>query len=375
MKFVFASDSFKGSLTSTQICLLLQEEAARVFPEAECVSVPIADGGEGTLEAIEALGGDACERLSIMAHDGIMGPVRCNVLLRGAEAFVEAASTCGLALLSDTDRDPLLTTSFGVGESIGHALFHGCTHITVGLGGSCMNDGGMGCLRALGVRFFDDAGEELMCNGKALERVARIDESGLIPQAREATFTLMCDVTNPLLGEQGATRVFGPQKGADAVAVERLEAGMRHFADVIARTHPCVDFSTPGYGAAGGLGMALSVFLGARMQPGIEVLLEWADFDRTIADADLVVTGEGQLDGQSLDGKAVSGVFLHAKHAGVPVAVLCGTSLLDEDQVRNLGVYRVMQTSAGVALAQAIDRAEDLYRATACKLFEALPGF
>lgn len=370
MKFVFASDSFKGTLSSVQICSLLQEAATEAFPEAECVLVPIADGGGGTLDALAAA--RPGQLVSIVANNGLMKRIRCKILICGDEAFVESASMCGLVHIPEDERDPLRTSSSGVGECIAHALYHGCRHITVGLGDSCMNDGGMGCMRALGVRFYDAEGRDLAGNGRNMERIARIDESGLIPQAREATFTLMNDVTNPLLGPMGATYIFGPQKGADAAALEHLEAGMRHYADVLLETHPGVDFDTPGYGAAGGLGMALSVFLGARIESGIETLLQFVNFDSLLAGADLVVTGEGQLDGQSLRGKVVSGVAAHAQRVGVPVAVICGRSKLDESQVAGLGVERVIETGAGLPPEEAMTRAGETYRRAAHDLFASL---
>ena len=370
MKFVFASDSFKGTLSSVQTCSLLQEAALEAFPSAECVSVPIADGGGGTLDALAVA--RPGQLVSIIANNGLMKPIRCKILICGDEAFVESASMCGLVHIPEEDRDPLQTSSSGVGECIAHALYHGCKHITVGLGDSCMNDGGMGCMRALGVRFYDEAGRDLVGNGKNMERIACIDESGLIPQAREATFTLMNDVTNPLLGPTGATYVFGRQKGADDAALERLEAGMRHYADVLHESHPEIDFDTPGYGAAGGLAMGLAVFLGAQIESGVETLLQWVDFDGLLQGADLVVTGEGQLDGQSLRGKVVSGVAAHAHKAGVPVAVICGRSLLDENQVAGLGVLHVIETGAGLSPEEAMARAQETYTRAARSLFASL---
>ena len=370
MKIVFASDSFKGSLSSERICALLEEAAAESLPSAECVSLRMADGGEGTLDAISSV--RPGEVLSLYVHDGLMRPLRSGVYLCDDEAFVEAAATCGLALLKPEECNPLDTTSYGVGECIGHALHHGCTRIAVGLGGSCTNDGGMGCLRALGMRFYDKAGQELMGRGADLADVASIDESGLFPQVREASFTIMSDVTNPLLGPNGATHVFARQKGATDKTITQLEAGMNAFADVVAKTHPSVDFATPGYGAAGGLGMALSVFLGARVNSGIETLLAAVDFDALIADADLVVTGEGQLDGQSLRGKVISGVSDHAKRAGVPVAAICGRVSLAGEQLRALGLKCIIEAGAGQTIEQAMNNAEENYRRAARELFASL---
>ena len=370
MKLICASDSFKGSLSSERIGELLGQAAREAFPSVEFVPFRMADGGEGTLEAIRAV--RSGEYLPLYVHDARMRPLRSGIFLCGDEAFVEAASTCGLAKLDTCDRNPLETSSYGVGECISHALAHRCTNINVGLGGSCTNDGGMGCLRALGVRFFDEDGNELVGFGADLARVARIDESGLYPLVHEATFTIMSDVTNPLLGPNGATYVFGPQKGAGSKMLERLESGMAHFTEVIAATHPNADFDTPGYGAAGGLGMALSVFLGAQMASGVEEVLAAVGFDSALEGADLVVTGEGQLDEQSLQGKVVSGVVAHARNAGVPVAALCGSIALGSDRIAELGLALAEDISEGQTQEYAMAHAEENYLRAARTLFNGL---
>lgn len=370
MKLVFASDSFKGSLSSAKIAELLETAAREILPDAVCVSFPIADGGEGTIDAIaHAISG---ERVSFSAHDGLMRPAQGEVFIRDDNAFVEAASTCGLALLENDERDALVTSSYGVGECIRFALDRGSNAVAIGLGGSCTNDGGMGCMRALGIRFFDTSGAELLGCGADLAAIAKIDESGLHPRAKEAAFTIMSDVDNPLLGPQGATHVFGPQKGADKAAVESLESGMRHFATAIAVNHPNTDFSTAGFGAAGGLGMALSVFLGARIRPGIDELLDLTRFDSIITGAELVVTGEGRLDKQSLRGKTISGIAARARHAGVPCAAICGSVALDSNGLRELSISCVIDASEGQAPDVAMKHAEECYLKAARKLMSTL---
>jgi len=368
MKFVFASDSFKGSLSSGEIGKLLEDEASRVFPSAELVTLPMADGGEGTLDAIRSV--RSGEDVALHAQDGLGRSRKTKFFISDGEAFIESAAICGLAKVDPNELDPFVATSSGVGACIGHALLRGCRRITVGLGGTCTNDGGMGCLRALGIRFFDRNGRELAGCGADLSRVASIDESTLLAQARDAEITVMCDVTNPLLGQNGATRTFAPQKGADAAAVGQLESGMRNFADVIARTHPRVNFDTPGYGAAGGLGMALSVFLGAKMRSGIETMLDWLRFDEALEGADLVVTGEGRLDEQSLHGKAISGVARRAQREGVPVAAICGRVRLDREQIEKLGLEAAIESGAGQDDEHALSHAEENYRRAARQLFE-----
>ena len=370
MKFVFASDSFKGSLSSARICALLKAAAREVFPDAECVACVVADGGEGTLDALSRA--SAGKRITFSTHDGLMHPLTSEIFICDGTAYVEAASTCGLTLLDDAERNPLATTSYGVGESIRFALDQGCDEIAIGLGGSCTNDGGMGCLRALGVRFFDASGYELAGCGADLEAVARIDASNLHPLVQSTQFTIMSDVDNPLLGPNGATWVFGRQKGAGDAELERLESGMNNFARVIAGAYPKANFDTPGFGAAGGLGMALSVFLGAHIRSGVEELLRLINIDKALEGADLVVTGEGKLDMQSLQGKAIGGVAAHARRAGVPVVALCGTVELDESHFGGLGLSSVIDVSEGQTLAHALARAEENYLAAARSLFASL---
>ncbi len=369
MKFVFTSDSFKGSLASREIGELLEVAAREVFPSCECIVLPIADGGEGTLDAISGIRDG--KRCPLQVHDGLMRPVDAEVFLCGDSAFIEAAASCGLTLLENAERNPLASSSYGVGECVRFALEQGCTSITIGLGGSCTNDGGMGCLRALGIRFLDVEGHALNGCGADLERVAKIDESALFRRVREASFTIMNDVDNPLLGPTGATYTFGPQKGADTQMLKQLEAGMQSFADIVAVNHPEADFSTPGFGAAGGLGMALSVFLNASIHPGIEELLTWLDFDETAKDADLVITGEGKLDAQSLHGKVVSGIATHASKLGIPVIALCGSVELEERDLCNAGISRAIAISKDQPLEEAMANARQNYLEAARRLFSS----
>lgn len=371
MKFVFASDSFKGTLSSARICQLLEQAVRESFPTAECVSLPIADGGEGTLDAIASV--KSGQRVRINSHDGLMRPIECDVFVSGDSAFVEAAQPCGLALLDEDERNPLATSSYGAGECIAHALDAGCKRITIGLGGSCTNDGGMGCLRALGARFFDRQGNELPGRGADLAQTSNIDISALRQRIADAQFSIMGDVRNPLLGPNGATYVFGPQKGADTTMLEQLESGMRTYANAVQHAvADSIDFSTPGYGAAGGLGMALCVFLNAEMTSGIETLLQWIDFDELVADADLVITGEGCLDSQSLEGKVIDGIVSHASRQDVPVAAICGSIELDGAKMRSIGLATVLETSSGTPVEYAIAHAEETYLNTARRLFKTL---
>ena len=370
MKFLFASDSFKGSLTSSQTAQLLARAAKEVFgPQIEYDAVPVADGGEGTAAAvIEAQHGSWMEA-------AVHGPLMENVTARYGKlddhrAILEMAAASGLPLVPAARRDPLRTTSYGTGEMIRHALDAGFTDLSIAIGGSATNDGGMGCARALGIRFLDDEGYELEGRGEDLERVRKIDVSGLDPRIREAKITVMCDVTNPLCGPDGATRTFGAQKGADAAALDRLEKGMVNYRDVIRREFGTDPDAIPGAGAAGGLGTALMVFLSGNMKSGITAVLDLIDFDSRLEGTDLVITGEGRTDWQSCFGKVMQGVGERAKEHGVPAAGLCGSLGPGAMQICEHGIDSLITTvDAPMPLEEALDRAEELYYQGAVRMF------
>ena len=368
MKLIFASDSFKGSLTSEKTIGLLAKAAEEVFPGCTYAGVPVADGGEGTTDAVvRARGG---QLLSVPVHGPLMEPEEAAFgLLDGGEAILEMAAASGLPLVPAELRNPLETTTLGTGELVKAALDAGCRRISIAIGGSATNDGGMGLARALGVRFLDENGEELPGRGKDLERVKTIDVSGLDPRVKDAAFTVMCDVTNPLCGEHGATRTFGPQKGAGPEAVERLEAGMVNYRDVIRAQFGIDPDAIPGSGSAGGLGAALLVFLGAKLQSGITTVLDLIGFDELLAGADLVITGEGRTDWQSAFGKVLQGVGDRAKAAGVPAAALCGSLGKGYEEIYTHGICSLVTTVDGpMELAEAMERAEELYYKGALRL-------
>lgn len=320
---LFASDSFKGSLGSGDVARILGEELQRVWPDATCSSLFVGDGGEGTLEAIVASTGGATERVTVEGPYG--EPVEADIVVTGdGRAVLEAASANGLPLVEPAKRDPALTSNAGVGQLILAALDRGCRDITLGVGGSSTNDGGMSCLRALGVRFLDEYGAELAGTGADLERVSSIDASGLDPRIAECGFRVMCDVSNPLYGPKGATYTFGPQKGGTPDQLAVLDRGMENYARVVARTLGVDRSAEPGTGAAGGLSFGLLAFCHAELMPGIECVLDLIGFDAAAAEADLVVTGEGHLDAQTAGGKVISGVAAHAKALGVPCVAVVG---------------------------------------------------
>lgn len=372
MKFLFASDSFKGSLSSEQTAVLLAKAAHEVFPSCETDALAAADGGEGTTDALlSACGG---EKILVKVHGPRMAltPAFFGRLENGT-AIVEMAAASGLALIPVPERDPLLTSSFGTGELIKAALDAGCTGLAAAIGGSATNDGGMGCMRALGVRFLDRDGHELEGRGIDLERVERIDVSGLDPRLQETEVTVMCDVTNPLCGPDGASFTFGPQKGGTPESLLRLEAGMQHYCRVLNRTfHADADAITGG-GAAGGLGAALALFMNGHLQPGIQTVLDLIHFDSHLDGVSLVVTGEGRADASSQKGKVMQGVARRCREHDIPVVGLVGSM---EDSAAGLtedGISSLMTTvNAPMTVEQAMEDAGKLYYGAAVRMFRLL---
>ncbi|MBR1482973.1 MAG: glycerate kinase [Ruminococcus sp.] len=371
MKLLFASDSFKGSLSSGQTIALLTKAAKEVFGDCECVGVPVADGGEGTAEAVIAATNGT--RIFAAVHNPLMQPIEASYGIFEGKAIIEMAAASGLPLIPEALRNPLRTTSFGTGELIRDALRRGCRDITVAIGGSATNDGGIGCLRALGARFYDNRGNELDGTGADLARVADIDLSGLDKRIRESAITVLCDVKNPLCGENGATRMFSRQKGATAEMTEALESGMCRYRDVIQATTGIDCDAVEGAGAAGGLGAALKVFLGGAMRSGIDAVLNLIHFDELLDGVDLVVTGEGKTDCQSACGKVMQGVAKRAKAKGIPVAGLSGSLGAGAEALYSDGVCSLMTTvSAPVTLEEAMQNAETLYRDAAVRMFRLI---
>jgi len=368
MKLIFASDSFKGSLSSEKTAELLTRAAREVFGECECVGVPMADGGEGTVDAvISALNG---ERAEAIVHDPLMNRIRAEYGIRGDKAIIEMAAASGLTLVPESLRNPLNTTTYGTGELIINALDRGCRELYIAIGGSATNDGGMGCMRALGAKFLNADGGELSGCGRDLANVKDIDLSGLDKRLSDTKITVLCDVKTPLCGVNGATYTFAKQKGATPEMMELLERGMCNYRDVIIRQFGINCDNTEGAGAAGGLGAALKVFLCADMRSGVETVLDLVGFDELLNDADLVVTGEGRADRQSCFGKVMQGVGTHAKAKGVPVIGLCGSIGEGADGLLRYGVTELIPISdSSVSLDYAMANAEKLYYKAAVKMF------
>ena len=323
-KIVIALDSFKGCMTSLEAGKSIARGIYEEFPECEVKVMPVADGGEGLLDALVDITGG--QILKIQVHDPLMETRQAcyGLSADGSTAFVEMAQASGLPLVPKESRNPLLTTSYGTGELIADALRRGCRQLFVGLGGSATNDAGIGLLQALGMHFLDKEGLEVKPGGQALAQVEYIDTSRLMPEAASTHFIAACDVHNPLYGPEGAAHVFAPQKGATPEMVRLLDEGLRHFADVV-HAHTGLDISTlQGAGAAGGIGGSLSAFLHADLKPGIELVLESGDFPALIDGADLIITGEGRADLQTLMGKVPAGILTMARRQGIPVILLAG---------------------------------------------------
>lgn len=369
MKMIFASDSFKGSLSGREAGELLEKAARQVFGEVESVVITAADGGEGTVDALlETCGG---RRITVSAHDARMRHVSASYgSFDGKRAVIEMAAASGLPQLPANLRDPLKTTSYGTGELLKDALEKGFCRIAVGLGGSATNDGGMGAMRALGARFLDKQGMELEGCGQDLGKVQKIDLSGLHPRLRESEITIMCDVDNPLCGTEGATYTFGAQKGATPEMLETLEAGMLHYRKVLAETFGKDPQEIRGGGAAGGLGAALALFCGGKIRPGVETVLDMLEFDRLLDGADLVVTGEGRTDAQTVHGKVMYGIGMHAKEKGIPVIGLSGSLGEGAEELVKYGICAMTATvNAPMPLETAMARAKELYFQAALNMF------
>lgn len=361
VRIVVASDSFKGTLSSVRIARLVAEEALGVIPGAEVVAVPMADGGEGTSEVLaSACGGRLRE---VDALDPLGRPVRASYALLGSgRAVVEVAAASGLPLLAPEERRAGRTTSFGTGQLILDALDQGCRSITLALGGSATNDCGTGILRALGARFLDVAGDELQGTGDELGSISRIDLSGLDERVGQTEFRVMCDVDNPLTGPDGATAVYGPQKGASPEDVARIDAGMRRFAAAI-RDQLGIDVEgIPGSGAAGGIGACCVAFFSAALVPGVEQVASLVGLGDRLATADLCITGEGRLDAQSVRGKVVAGVARACARAGVPCVAITGALDLEAPELPGLAAVVPTAVDADLGLAHALEHAEELYR-------------
>ena len=354
-KVVVASDSFKGSLSSWQVAEAVENGIRGILPDCEVVKLAVADGGEGSMDALKTtLGGEV---VSLLVSDPLGRTVVAEyALIEGVAAVIEMARSSGLTLLHPEEKNPLVTSTYGTGQLIADALDKGCRRFMICIGGSATNDAGTGMLEALGYRFMDAEGNLLRGCGGALGQIRSVDTSNVHPALKESEFIVACDVDSPFCGPEGASYVYGPQKGATPEMVKMLDEGMRHFAQIISQVTGVEVTDMPGAGAAGGLGGALKAFLNARMSRGADMILDAAGFDETIKDADLVITGEGRIDSQTLTGKLPYVVARRASLQNVPVVALCGCSEADSLPIF-LSIHPVAPMDMPLSLAMEPDTA------------------
>lgn len=366
MKIVIAPDSYKESLSALQVASEIENGFRAIFPDAEYVKLPVADGGEGTVEAMVAATQGKIVRLRVTGPLG--EPVDAFYGLSGDEscAFIEMAAASGLELVPPARRDPLVTTSWGTGELIANALDRGVQHFIIGIGGSATNDGGAGMVQALGARLLNAQGEQIGYGGGSLPQLASIDISQLDARLRQCRFEVACDVTNPLTGEEGASAVFGPQKGATPELVAQLDAALAHYAAIIQRDLDIDVLHISGGGAAGGMGAALHAFCQAELRRGIEIVTEALGLDELVKDATLVITGEGRIDSQTIHGKVPIGVANVARRYNKPVIAIAGSLTADVGVVHQHGLDAVYSVLYSICtLEEALDNAAQNVRMTA----------
>ncbi|MEW4431312.1 glycerate kinase [Paenibacillus pabuli] len=322
--FVLAPDSFKESMTAKEVCIAMEKGLRKIYPTASYIHVPMADGGEGTVQSLVDASNGVIHRKEVSGPLGQPVMAQYGILGDGTTAAIEMASASGIQLVTPDSRDPLRTTTYGTGELIRACLDLGIRKIIIGIGGSATNDGGTGMAEALGAKFLDAQGQPLARGGGALNELTHIDVSGLDPRLQEVELIVACDVTNPLCGEHGASRVFGPQKGAAPEMVQLLDANLSHYAEVVKQQLGKDIRDVPGAGAAGGLGAGLLIFTQAVLRKGIEIVIEYTGLQGKLIDADVVFTGEGGIDFQTKFGKTPYGVAQAAKKAGKPVIAIAG---------------------------------------------------
>ena len=361
-KVVVVSDSFKGTISSSRICEIARESIGKFFPECQVCTIPVADGGEGTVACfVEAAG---AEPIPVTVSGPYGEPVQAFYGKMGKKAVVEMAAAAGLPMVGDR-KNPELTTSYGVGELIRQAVDNGCNEILLGLGGSATTDGGCGCAAALGVEFLDEAGKSFVPVGQSLKKICQVDDRVARERLRDVQITIMSDVDNPLYGPRGAAYIFGPQKGADQAMVRRLDEGLRYLDDVIFQKYGSCTNEIPGAGAAGGMGAGCVAFLGASIKSGIDAILELVEFDRYLDGADMVLTGEGRIDAQSVRGKLISGIARRTSSARVPLVAVVGCIGDDASEAYDMGVTAMFSIDRNAtAFENFAHRSEEFYRRT-----------
>ncbi|KJZ86940.1 hypothetical protein ClosIBUN13A_CONTIG167g02582 [Clostridium sp. IBUN13A] len=360
MKFVLATDSFKESITSTQACDVMEKAIKKIKNDAEVVKVPMADGGEGTVEALVNSTGGVFVETEVLNPLGEKIKASYGILGNKETAVIEMAKASGIEIIKREDRNPLITTTYGTGQLIKHAIENGIKHIVIGIGGSATNDGGCGMLQALGVKLLDENNNEISFGGGCLNKIETIDLSSLHSNIKDVTIEVACDVTNPFIGPTGASYIFGPQKGADTEMVELLDKNLEHFADKIKEILNIDIKYVKGAGAAGGLGGALLAFLNAELKSGIELVIKYTNLEDKVKDADYVFTGEGSIDGQTIFGKTPVGVSRIAKKYNVPTIAFGGKVSQDAENLFDEGIIALFSIMRGVeSLNEALKNGAD----------------
>ncbi len=379
MKVIAAIDSFKGSLTSLEAGEAARQGILRVYPNAQVSVRPLADGGEGTVNALTLGMGGRIEKATVTGPLG--KPVECayGILGDGSTAVLEMSGAAGITLVSADERNPMNTTTYGVGEVIRNAIAKGCRRFIVGIGGSATNDGGIGMLQALGYGMLDATGEQVSFGAKGLGELRTITDDSVLPELRECSFRIACDVTNPLCGKHGASAVYGPQKGATPAMISQMDQWLSAYADLISsKKYPRADKNQAGTGAAGGLGFAFLTFTNAVLESGIRIVLEETHLEDDIKDADLIVTGEGRLDAQTVMGKAPVGVAQIAKKYGKPVIAFSGSATSDAGACNNAGIdafFPILQDVVTLEEAMDLETAARNLADTAEQVFRLVKKF
>jgi len=373
MKIVVAIDSFKGSLTSLQAGNAAAEGISRVYPDAQVTVFPIADGGEGTVVALTtALRGNL---QTVEALDPLGRPIQCEYGIVGNTAVIEMSCAAGITLLTAEERNPMRTTTYGVGQVIADAISKGCRDFIVGIGGSATNDGGIGMLQALGFGILDKAGHQVPLGGAGLEKIASITTENTLPELSKCTFRIACDVTNPLCGETGCSAIYGPQKGATPEQIAQMDGWLNTYADKVKAVFPDSDQNMPGAGAAGGIGFAFFSFLNGMPYSGIDLILGELRIEDTIRNSDLVITGEGRLDAQTVMGKAPIGIARIAKKYGKPVIAFSGCVTPETGVCNGHGIdafFPIVKGACTIEQAMAIQNAYPNMADTAEQAFRLL---
>jgi len=366
MKIVIAPDSYKESLSALEVATAIERGFREIFPSAEYIKIPVADGGEGTVEAMVAATNGRIVKVAVKGPLGEQAEGFYGISGDEQSAFIEMAAASGLEMVPPAKRDPLITTSWGTGELIRHALDAGVKHIIIGIGGSATNDGGAGMVQALGAKLLDEQDRQIAPGGAALESLARIDLRELDKRLAGCRIEVACDVTNPLTGEAGASAVFGPQKGATPEMIARLDKALEHYAEIIASDLDIDVLNLAGGGAAGGMGAALYAFCGAELRQGIEIVTDALALDKHVRGADLVITGEGRIDSQTVHGKVPVGVAKVAKRYNIPVIGIAGSLTADVGVVHDHGIDAVFSVIYTICtLEKALENAGENVRMTA----------